>query len=294
VAPYDPKTFLEQLAPHILAELKPPEDLKKFTRNSDVVGHYVEASVRQLVRRYLAPIRVCTGAVIDQAQSPGSEKIPQLDTIAWIPGPVSAVFEVGEFGLVPRSSCLGILEVKSSAYSSAIVDLRKRTKPYFVRSVTADLEGDGREGELLGYVRDGGSFGMGVVSLLQKKQQGSKKLKALREGGQVVVLFEERGSSYVPQREDIYRLVNFLGILRFRAAARDGRVGIIRSCSGMRLLRCLSRRRRSPGGKPRRGGLRPGDGGGANKIKGQKLRGVSVLHGHLGGQKQQVPPLRRR
>ncbi len=91
MAPYDPKTFLEQLAPHILAELKPPEDLKKFTRNSDVVGHYVEASVRQLVRRYLAPIRVCTGAVIDQAQSPGSEKIPQLDTIAWIPGDANKI-----------------------------------------------------------------------------------------------------------------------------------------------------------------------------------------------------------
>ncbi len=80
---YTPSKFLHQLAPHILADLQPPQALKQFTSNSDVVGAYIEAGVRKFVRTYLSPIRVSTGAVIDQAQSPGS-KIPQLDTIAWI------------------------------------------------------------------------------------------------------------------------------------------------------------------------------------------------------------------
>jgi hypothetical protein len=212
---YDPADFLRQLAPHILAELKPPADLKRFTTNSDVVGAYVEAGVRQLVRRYLAPIRVCTGAVIDQAQSPGSKRVPQLDTIAWVPGPVPAVFEVGEFALVPRSSSLGILEVKSSAYD--VPKLERQTDPELIKSVTADPLPTERLEQVI--------FGMGVVSVLQQ-DQGSAKLKDLRAAGRIVVLFQEQGESYIPQTTDIYRLVNFLATLRWRAAAREGQVQI--------------------------------------------------------------------
>ncbi|MCU1246979.1 MAG: hypothetical protein JWQ49_8 [Edaphobacter sp.] len=223
---YDAASFLAQLAPHILAELKPPTEFKRFTTNPDLLGHYVEAGVRQLVRRYLAPTRVSTGAVIDQAQSPGSKKIPQLDMIAWIPGPVPAVFEVGDFGLVPRSSSLGFLEVKSSAYSRAVKELKFRTEPNFVQTVTADAEAGGREGELLGWLSSGRCFALGVVCLLQKRQQNIASLKQLRQEGRVVVLFEEQGSECKPVDEDIYKLINFLGILRLRAAARDGRLAI--------------------------------------------------------------------
>ena len=67
---------------------------------------------------------------------------------------------------------------------------------------------------------------MGVVSLLQQNQRGNTKLKDLRKAERVAVIFEEDGKECIPQAEDIYRLVNFLAILRFRAARRDGRVGI--------------------------------------------------------------------
>ena len=180
--------------------------------------------MRQLVRRYLAPIRVCSGGVIDQMQSPG-DQIPQLDTIAWIPGPVPAVFEVGEFALVPRSSCLGILGVKSSLYDDA-KQLEEKTDPNFVGSVSADLEDTGHEGELLSFVQNGGCFGIGVVSLLQENQRGSTRLESLRKAHRVFVLFEEQGDKCVAQTGDIYRLINFLAILRFRAAAREGRLSI--------------------------------------------------------------------
>lgn len=217
MAPYDPAVFLNQLAPHILAELKPPKELKGFTSNSAIVGAYVEAGVRQLVRRYLAPIRVCTGGVIDQAQTPGSHRIPQLDTIVWTPGPVPAVFEVGEFALVPRSSCLAILEVKSSVYDDGEA-LEERMTPDFVNSVTADL--DACEGDIRGMVE---FFGMGVISLLQENQRGSSRLKQLRKDDRVAVLFEEDGEECIPQPRDIYRLINFLSWVRRRAAAREGR-----------------------------------------------------------------------
>jgi hypothetical protein len=223
----EPSAFLEELAPHIIAELKPPSELKKFTRNSAVVGAYVEAGIRQLVRRYLAPIRVSTGAVIDQAQKPGSKEIPQLDTIAWIPGPVSGVFEIGEFALVPRSSCLGILEIKSSAYAKAVKELEKRTDPKFVNSLTADIgDTNGREAEFQGYIDGGQSFSLGVVSVLRKDQLAIRKIKELREKGRVVVIFEEADQKFEAQKRDIYRLVNFLGMLRLRATLRDGRVGV--------------------------------------------------------------------
>jgi hypothetical protein len=136
---------------------------------------------------------------------------------------VPAVFEIGDFGLVPRSSCLGILEVKSSAYAGGVKNLDERTTRTFVDPITAELEGSGREGELLGWFSRR-CFAMGVVSLLQEEQRGNTLLNELRTEQRVAVLFEEEGDECTPQPEDIYRLVNFLAILRFRAAARDGRV----------------------------------------------------------------------
>jgi hypothetical protein len=67
---------------------------------------------------------------------------------------------------------------------------------------------------------------MGVVSLLQENQRSNALLKKLRAEHRVAVLFEQEGEECIPQPEDIYRLVNFLAILRFRGAARDGRLGI--------------------------------------------------------------------
>ena len=226
---WDPKAFLDELAPQILAELKPPTNLKKFTRNSAIVGDYVEAGVRRLVRRYLVPIRVSKGAVIDQGQEPGSKTIPQLDTVAWIPGPVSAVFEIDDFAIVPRSSCLGILEIKSSAYPHAVTSLEERTDPTFAGPLTASIDDTGGyEGNLNGYVGSGGCFAMGVVSILLKNQAGNPNILKLREDGRIVVLFEEgeEEDTFVPHNQDIYRLIHFLGLLRLRAALRDGRVGI--------------------------------------------------------------------
>jgi len=218
MASYGAPAFLKQLAPQIVAEIQTAAEIKKFTNNTEIIGQYVEASVRQFVRRYLSPIRVSTGGVIDQEQIPGG-RIPQLDTIAWIPGPVAAIFEVGDFGLVPRSSSLGILEIKSSAYGDAVKDLDARTTPTFVNAVTAPL-GE-TEQELLRLLPDP-SFGLGVVCLLEDSQKGNSKLEELRQQQRVSVIYERNGDNLIEQQPDIYRLVNFLTILRFRASRRDG------------------------------------------------------------------------
>jgi hypothetical protein len=43
MAPHEPADFLLKLAPHILAELKPPAGIKDFTTNPAIIGGYVEA-----------------------------------------------------------------------------------------------------------------------------------------------------------------------------------------------------------------------------------------------------------
>jgi hypothetical protein len=212
---YGAPAFLRQLAPQIVAEIQTATEIRKFTNNTEIIGQYVETSVRQFSRKYLSPIRVSTGGVIDQNQTPGGY-IPQLDTIAWIPGPVAAVFEVGDFGLVPRSSCLGILEIKSSGYPNAVQNLEKNTSPEFVKPLTAPM----RETELSAL--GDRVFALGVVSLLQDDQKSSSRLKELRDQERVSVIYEQNGNEFVSQERDIYRLVNFLTVLRYRASQREG------------------------------------------------------------------------
>lgn len=216
---YGAPGFLSQLAPQIVAEVQTATEIKKFTNNPAIIGQYVETSVRRFIRGYLSPIRVSTGGVIDESQTPG-DYIPQLDTIAWIPGPVAAVFQIEDFGLVPRSSCLGVLEIKASAYGSAVDDLDQRTSPEFVEPLTPPLTA-----AELPFLK-GRIFGLGVVSLLEQGQQGNSKLKQLRNEKRVSVIYRQDGDRLVPEEHDIYRLVNFLSALRLRASKREGVMAI--------------------------------------------------------------------
>jgi hypothetical protein len=133
---HGPAEFLRLLAPHIVGELRPPTEIKEFTKNTAAIGAYVEGAVRELIRRQVHPLRVATGAVIDEANKPGDPRLPQLDTIVWAPSPAPAVFQVGDFALVPRSSSFGVLEIKSSAYDTT--DLDKRLSKTIAKRVTAD------------------------------------------------------------------------------------------------------------------------------------------------------------
>ena len=218
MASYGAPAFLNLLARQIVAEIQTAKEIKEFTNNTDIIGKYVETSVRRFVRKYLAPIRVSTGGVIDQDQTPGGP-IPQLDTIAWIPGPVAAVFEVGDFGLVPRSSCLGILEIKSSAYPEGVDKLDERTSPEFVTPITGLLV---PAESAVPVLHDRRVFSLGVISLVEEGQRGNSKLRELQQQGRVAAIYAQDGGEFVPQGPDIYRLVNFLILLRLRASIRDG------------------------------------------------------------------------
>ena len=206
------------LAPQILAELRPPSELQEFTRNTAVVGAYVEAAVRELIQRHVFPLRVASGAVIDQKNTPGDPSLPQIDTIIWAPSPVPAVFQVGDFALVPRSSAFGVLEIKSSAYDPCKLD--KRLESGFIQKVTADPLSEEEK-----QVVDKYGSGLGVICVL-KKGQGQESLAKMKNTDRVVALFEERDEVVQPRPRDIYRLVNFLNAVRLRRRWHEGQVEI--------------------------------------------------------------------
>jgi hypothetical protein len=201
----------------MIAELQPPSELKKFTGNTDVVGAYIEAAVRALVRRHVAPLQVSSGAVIDQANVPGDPRLPQIDTIIWAPSPAPAVFQVGEFGLVPRSSTFGVLEIKASAYNLAKLD--RRLTAECIKKVTADRSEEERKrvGDFVA--------GLGVICVRMANQSRSG-LEKMRNASRVVVLFEEEADQYRPRPTDIYRLINFLAFMRLRGRLHEGEVYI--------------------------------------------------------------------
>ena len=58
--------FLTRLAEALAEELAPIQRLSRFTTNSDIVGAHAEARVRAFVRRFMRPVHVSTGAVIDE------------------------------------------------------------------------------------------------------------------------------------------------------------------------------------------------------------------------------------
>ena len=53
MTPYDPPEFLTLLAPQIVADIQAPGEIRQFTDNTDIIGKFVEESVRRFVRKYL-------------------------------------------------------------------------------------------------------------------------------------------------------------------------------------------------------------------------------------------------
>src|SRR5208283_2660035 len=115
----------EVIALSLAKELELILTVKEVTRNRDLLGDYAEAALRRLSRRVVHPLRVSKGAVIDY---PMPETLKQIDLIVWAPFPAPSVFEVDDFGLVPRSSAFGAMEIKRSNYSEVDTDLEKFVK----------------------------------------------------------------------------------------------------------------------------------------------------------------------
>ena len=215
--------FLDALASQLTDELRPSESIHRFTKNPDVLGAYAEASLRSLVQKVVFPLRVCTGAVISEQLCSEPEKVPQIDTIIWSPSPAPAIYTAGDFGLVPRGSVFGIMEIKRSVYTEVGKNLTERLDKDRVFSLVADIGRKQHEAQLS--TIDPATYpwfpALGVV-VLQKPRQHDNDLKCLMKKGHAVVLFEYKNDRFIPNPTSIHRLVNFLAMTRWRARTMDG------------------------------------------------------------------------
>ena len=204
--------YLRLLAAQLADEMKPILAITEVTRSSVLLGHYTEAAVRRLAHRVVQPMRICSGAVINH---PMPKKLQQLDLIIWAPDPAPAIFEVEGFGLVPRSSVFGVLEIKRSNYGvKAIRSIEKVLKGVADRSLVSDKNGA---------IADQRDPGLGVICVLDKPV--TDELQSLLDSGKVVAIFDKVGDKVTPRSKNIFDLVNFLHFVGWRYRVASSRPG---------------------------------------------------------------------
>jgi hypothetical protein len=207
----DLPAYLGFIADQLANELKPILNMPYVTNNSELLGAYTEAVVRNLIRRIVHPMHVCTGVVLDH---PIPQKLIQVDVIIWAPYPVPAIFAVEGFGLVPRSSAFGVLEIKRSNYGaeekleefSAEVD-----SGVLVCSPALLSEHDPYSGKPF-------SSGVAVVCVLEKTP--SAQLRLLIDANRVAAIIQNDGDKARVRKKDLFVLVNFLHFVTWRYRAQ--------------------------------------------------------------------------
>lgn len=203
------EVYLGTIAKQLVNDLVPILQIDAVTRNSALLGDYTEAAIRRLVRRIVQPMRICTGAVIDD---PLPDRLRQIDIIIWAPYPAPAIFEVEDFGLVPKSSAFGVLEVKKTNHGASVMGLES-----FLEAVESG-EVVYQSPRPIMPEADRTLFGLGVVCVLQKRI--SRRLHALLDARKAVAIFDTQDRTRQPQvrEKDVLELVNFLYRITWRHA----------------------------------------------------------------------------
>lgn len=196
------------LASQLAQELTAHNTIRNFVgMHPALIGAYAEASVIQFIKRIVFPLRVSTGTIIYEGNV--GKKPPQLDIIIWSPAPVPAVFENGDYAIVPRGSAHGFIEIKSTDYSSSVKDI----------STCLDHESELIQPKIEGY-----RGALGIVCLAQKKT--SKIMRDLIADNRGLILLKQEGDHTVPNPDGVWTLINFLAHVRLRASAIDGRLTV--------------------------------------------------------------------
>ena len=211
----EPDKYLSVLAEELANDLFGVARIKKFTDNSELLGAYAEAAIRDLVARTVYPLRVSRGSIIHEGNI---GCLPQIDTIIWQASPLPPIFEIGDFGLIPRGSAVGWLEIKRSMYSDSGKQLRSRLE------LDNLVEAHPTEPR---YQRNGKPLAthLGVVCLQERKQLNPIVEELVAAEKAVVILRPSDGSEagYTADPVALFRLTNFLMDLRLRARLWDGR-----------------------------------------------------------------------
>ena len=206
------REYLDTVAAQLVNELKPILEIKGVTANTELLGKYTEASVRNLVHRIVQPMRISTGAVLDH---PVPIPLRQIDIIIWAPFPAPALFDVEGFGLVPKSSAFGVIEVKRSNYSGVEERLESFLADVDARRIVAEPAGP-----ILDRQR---SPGIGIICVLEA--EASSRLQSLIDADRVVAIFEREGDVTKLRPRDVLVLVNFLHYVTWRYRVQGSQPG---------------------------------------------------------------------
>ena len=210
----EPDEYLRMLAKELANDLFGVDRIKRFTGNPNLLGAYAEAAIRDFVARTVYPLRVSRGSIIYEGNT-GS--LPEIDAIIWQASPLPPIFAIGDFGLIPRGSAVGWLEIKRSMYSDSGKKLRSRLElDNLVEAHPMELQ----------YQLNGKPLAtrLGVVCLQERGQHNPIVDELVTAEKAVVILRPTDGSDagYTANPEALYRLTNFLMDLRLRARLWDG------------------------------------------------------------------------
>jgi len=198
--------YYQEFAKHLARRVVPSDDIKSFVgSHPTLVGDFAEAQVRKFVRQVVFPLRVSHGAVIVAESYGGEEHAKQVDTIIWTPNPLPPLFEVDDFALIPWTSSMGVLEIKSSSYPGVGEAIAR------VLDMECDLTCGRRPAATRGI-----PAALGVI-VLEKEPITDSVLKTLIANQKVVVLLRQEGNEYHTDTDAMLKFVNFLGGIRRRA-----------------------------------------------------------------------------
>ncbi|MCU7858307.1 MAG: hypothetical protein KZQ86_00430 [Candidatus Thiodiazotropha sp. (ex Lucinoma kastoroae)] len=200
------KEYFDALAGQLTRTFTSSQEITKFTSNKDVIGAYTEELVYNFVSNVVYPLRVSTGTVISRQSYKNDAVTPQLDIIIWDPNPVPPILSENRFSLVPRNAVLGIIEVKKTDYNNGLDDIRKKEKE--VINCFSDVNPN--------------KLYLGVIcSVVNKNPLRKNKLTSLIKEKKAVYLLDNRIDTPIPNPPGIYRLINFLGMVRKSAKKRS-------------------------------------------------------------------------
>ena len=166
-------------------------------------------------------MRTCSGSVIDIPLLTEFDDLPQLDCIIWNPTPFPGLFQKGNFGIIPKQSVCGILEIKSSNYSGVGSAIQRVLS---IDSLLVAKSPPRLSQDNLVYESD--PLSLGIICLYDRTKK-DKVLTDLIEKNLVSIILEHDGDlNLEPSRAGVLNLVNFLKTVRNRAALKDGKMGL--------------------------------------------------------------------
>jgi hypothetical protein len=121
-----PSIYREKYVAMLSLELVKVTAILGATKNTAVLGAYAETVVRGFVRNMLAPMRVSHGTVLSADNIDKPDSHAQFDAIVWAPLPMPALFEEGDFAVVPKESTRGIIEIKRTDYDDGLKDIETK------------------------------------------------------------------------------------------------------------------------------------------------------------------------